>query len=98
MKYISDSYGELFRSDTFCKTALRNEARTYLRDLCRQRKRETKFSALSQHEMDKICTVDKHPSDSIIFTAYGYALHIQDELVADVFANLLEQAQSILIL
>ncbi len=29
------------------KTVLCNEARTYLRDLSRQRKRETEFSALS---------------------------------------------------
>ena len=33
-----------------------------------------------------------------LFTAYSYALHIRDELVADAFANLPEQEQSILIL
>lgn len=33
-----------------------------------------------------------------IFTAYGYALHIRDELVADAFASLPEQEQGILIL
>ena len=32
------------------------------------------------------------------FTAYGYALHIRDELVADAFASLPEQEQGILIL
>ena len=56
MKYIPDDYGERCRFDAFCKTVLRNEARTYLRDLCRQRKQETKFSSLSQYEMDKLCT------------------------------------------
>ena len=98
MKYISDSYGERCRFDAFCKTVLRNEAKTYLRDLCRQRKRETQFSALSQYEMDKLCTMDEYPSDSVVFTAYGYALHIRDELVADAFASLPEQEQGILIL
>lgn len=98
MKYIPDGYGERCRFDAFCKTVLRNEARTHLRDLGRQRNRETQFSALSQHEMDKLCTVDEYPSDSIMFTAYGYILHIRDELVADAFANLPEQEQSILIL
>ena len=98
MKYIPDGYGERCRFDAFCKTVLRNEARTHLRDLGRQRNRETQFSALSQHEMDKLCTVDEYPSDSILFTAYSYALHIRDELVADAFANLPEQEQSILIL
>lgn len=98
MKYISDSYGERCRFDTFCKTVLRNEARSYLRDLCRQRKRETEFSALSQYEMDKLCTLDEYPSDSVVFTTFGCDLHIRDELVADAFVSLPEQEQSILIL
>ena len=98
MKYISDSYGERCRFDAFCKTVLRNEAKTYLRDLCRQRNRETEFSALSQQEMDKLCTVDEYPSDSTQFTAYGYTLHIRDKLVAAAFASLPEQEQDILIL
>ena len=70
MKYTPDGYGERCRFDAFCKTVLRNEARTHLRDLARQRNRETEFSALSQHEMDKLCTVDGYPSDSFLFTAY----------------------------
>ena len=98
MKYISDSYGERCRFDAFCKTVIRNEAKTYLRDLCRQRKRETQFSALSQYEMDKLCTMDEYPSDSFVSSAFGYALHIRDELVADTFASLPEREQSILIL
>ena len=98
MKYIPDDYGERCRFDAFCKTVLRNEARTYLRDLGRQRKRETEFSALLQHEMDKLCTMDEYPSDSVVFTAFGCDLHIRDELVAEPFASLPEQEQSILIL
>ena len=57
MKYTPDGYGERCRFDAFCKTVLRNEAKTYLRDLYRQRKRETQFSALSQYEMDKFYTM-----------------------------------------
>ena len=98
MKYTPDGYGERCRFDAFCKTVLRNEARTHLRDLGRQRSRETEFSALSQQELDKLCTVDEYPSDSTLFTAYGYALHISDELVADAVASLPEQEQGILIL
>ena len=98
MKYITDGYGERCRFDAFCKTVLRNEARPYLRDLARQRNRETEFSALSQYEMDKLCMVDEYPSDSILFTVYGYTLHIRDELVAEAFVSLSEQEQSILVL
>ena len=98
MKCIPDDYGERCRFDAFCKTVLRNEARTHLRDLGRQRNREIEFSALSQHEMDKLCTVDESPSDSVVFTAFGCDLHIRDELVADAFASLPGQEQDILIL
>ena len=55
-------------------------------------------AALARSTMDKLCTVDEYPSDSILFTAYGYALHIHDELVAAAFASLPEQEQGILIL
>ena len=98
MKYISDDYGERCRFDTYCKVVLRNEAKNHLRDLSRQRSREIQFSSLSQHEIDKLCTVDEYPSDSILFTAYGYVLHIRNELVAAAFAGLPEQEQGILIL
>ena len=98
MKHIPDDYGERCRFDAFCKTVLRNEAKTYLRDLDRHRKRETQFSALSQHEMNKLCTVDRYPSDGFVFSSHGYIMHIESELVADAFANLPEREQSILIL
>ncbi len=98
MTYIFDEFGARHQFDAFCKTVLRNEARTHLRDLGRQRNRETEFSALSQHEMGKLCTMDEYPSDSVVFTAYGYTLHIRDELMAAAFACLPEQEQGILIL
>ena len=41
---------------------------------------------------------DEYPSDSFIFSAFGYDLHIRDELVAGAFATLPEQEQQILIL
>lgn len=98
MKYIPDDYGERCRFDAFCKTVLRHEAMNYFRELNRQRKRAIQFSALYQYEMDKLCSMDEYPSDSFVFSAFGYALHIRDELVADAFASLPEREQSILIL
>ena len=58
-------YGEQCRFDAFCKKVLRNEARAYLRNMKRQREREALFSDLSQAELDKLCVVDRYPSDSI---------------------------------
>lgn len=98
MKYIPDDYGERCRFDAFCKTVLRHEAMNYFRELNRQRKRAIQFSALCQYEMDKLCSMDEYPSDSFVSSAFGYALHIRDELVADTFASLPEREQSILIL
>lgn len=91
-------YGEQCRFDAFCKKVLRNEARAYLRNMKRQREREAFFSDLSQAELDKLCVVDRYPSDSIVFSSHGYDLHIDNELVAAAFAELTQQAQSILIL
>lgn len=98
MKYIPDDYGECYRFDAFCKTVLRHEAMNYFRELNRQRKRAIQFSTLCQHEMDKLCSMDEYPSDSFVFSAFGYDLHIRDELVAGAFATLPEQEQKILIL
>ena len=89
---------ERHRYDAFCKTVLRNEAISYLKSLGRRREKETEFSALPQAEMDKLCTLDVHPSDSFLFSAFGYDLPIQDEFIAGAFASLPEQEQQILIL
>ena len=75
-------YGEQCRFDTFCKKVLRNEARAYLRNMKRQREREAFFSDLSQAELDKLCVMDRYPS----------------ELVAEAFSALPQTEQSILIL
>ena len=47
---------------------------------------------------DKLSVVDDYPSDSYVFSSYGYDLLIDNELVAEAFASLPEQEQSILIL
>ena len=98
MIYAFNEYEERCRFDAFCKVVLRHEAIDYFRELRRQRKREIQFNTLSQHEMDKFCTLNDYPSDSFVFSAFGYDLHIRDELVAGAFATLPEQEQKILIL
>ena len=57
----------------------------------RQRDRQVSISALSQADMDKLCTADCYPSDSFTFSSHGYDLHINNELVADAFASLSAQ-------
>ena len=98
MNEYTFDYVERNRLDAFCKTVLRNEAINYLSELARRRDREKSLDTLPQAEMDKLCTLDDYPSDSFVFSAFGYALHIRDELVAGAFVKLPEQEQQILIL
>ena len=86
------------RYDAFCKAVLRNEAKDYLREMGQQRDREKSLDALTQQELDKLSTVDYYPSDSYVFSPHGYDLLIDNELVAEAFASLPQQEQSILIL
>ena len=53
---------------------------------------------MSQAELDKLCVVDRYPSDSIVFSSHGYDLHIDNKLVAEAFSALPQTEQSILIL
>ena len=98
MDAIPRNYEARCLFDSFCKTVLRNEARSYLSEMKRRRERETPFSALSQAELDKLFTVDHYPSDSYVFSSHGCDLHIDNELVAEAFAALSSMEQSILIL
>ena len=86
------------RYDAFCKAVLRNEAKDYLREMGQQRDREKSLDALTQQELDKLSTVDYYPSDSYVFSSHGYDLLIDNELVAEAFASLPQQEQSIVIL
>ena len=98
MNEYTFDYVERNRLDAFCKTVRLKSAITYLSELARRRDREKSLDTLPQADMDKLCTMDEYPSDSVLFTAYGYDLHIRDELMADAFASLPEQEQQILIL
>ena len=70
----------------------------YLRELQRRRDRETSLDALSQSELDKLCTYNSYPSDGYVFSSHGYDLLINNELVADAFSKLPATEQSIMIL
>lgn len=98
MTYVFDEHGERHRFDAFCKTVLRHESTNYFRELNRQRKYSIQFSALSQSELGKLYTVDEYPSDSFIFSAFGYVLYLHEEMMADAFSRLPESEQTILIL
>ena len=60
--------------------------------------REKSFSVLSLEELGELTSVDHYPSEEFVFSSYGCDLHIDNELVANAFAALPKQEQSILIL
>ena len=49
-------------------------------------------------ELGQLTSVDHYPSEEFVFSSYGCDAHIDDELVANAFAALSKQEQSILIL
>lgn len=60
MEAIPRDYGQ-GQFDAFCKKVLKNEARAYLRNMKRQRDRETTFSDLPQQEQSILilyCVLD----------------------------------------
>ena len=70
----SDCCKQCRRFDAFCKTVLRHEMLTFFGSLRRQQKREISLSDLPASYMDSLSTRDEYPSDSYIFSAFGYAL------------------------
>ena len=75
-----------------------NQYMEYIREMKRRASRETSLERLPMSDMDKLCSADDYPSDSYVFSYCGYDLPISSEQVADAFASLPEQEQSILIL
>ncbi len=95
---IPRDYDKRRRFDAFYKAVLGNETRSYMRSLCRQRKHEFSLYDVPWEKMDKLCTADDYPSDRYVFSYCGYNLPIRSQQVADAFASLPDQEQSILIL
>ena len=98
MNEYTFDYVERNRLDAFCKTVLRNEAITYLSGRAGRGDRKKPLATLPQTERAKLGTREEDPGDSLVFSAFGYDLHIRDELIAGAFASLPEQEQQILIL
>lgn len=84
--------------DRYCKLVLQHGAIDFLREQKYRRDNETVFSALRQTELDRLRTTEHYPSESYVFTTHGCALIINNEQVAEAFADLSAQEQSILIL
>ena len=93
------SYTHLWgQFDRYCKLVLYHEAIDYLREMQRRRDMEISLDELSPAQWDKLSVTDDYPCESYVFHSHGYDLRIDNELVAEAFAVLPQQEQSILIL
>ena len=92
------SLATMANSTDSMRSVLRNEARNYHRNKKRLLDREKSFSVLSLEELGQLTSVDHYPSEEFVFSSYGCDLHLDNELVANAFAALPKQEQSILIL
>ena len=98
MKEYTPDYVKCCQFDRYCKLVLYHEAIDYLREMQRYRKYQISLEDISPAQWDKFSTRDEYPCDSFVFSVFGYALHIRNELVAGAFVRLPEQEQQILIL
>ena len=98
METPNRKFGEWGRFDRYCKLVLYHEAIDYLREMQRRRDMEISLDELSPADWDKLSVRDDYPCESYIFHSHGYDLRIDNELVAEAFAVLPQQEQSILIL
>lgn len=98
MEAIPRKYGEWGQFDRYCKLVLYHEAIDYLREMQRRRDMEISLDELSPAQWDKLSVTDDYPCESYVFHSHGYDLRIDNELVAEAFAVLPQQEQSILIL
>ena len=98
METPNRKFGEWGQFDRYCKLVLYHEAIDYLREMQRRRDMEISLDELSPADWDKLSVRDDYPCESYIFHSHGYDLRIDNELVAEAFAVLPQQEQSILIL
>ena len=63
MDAIPHDYEARCLFDAFCKTVLRNEAKSYLSEMKRRRDREVSLGSLSQADLDKLFTVDHYSNN-----------------------------------
>ena len=84
--------------DSFCKTVLRNQARTIYASEKRRNKRFTSLEALTPSELSQLAIVNVYDSDCVIIKIYDYEINIEDLLLAQAIEHLSKRQQDIILL
>lgn len=84
--------------DSFCKTVMRNQARTIYEDNRRWHNRYVSLEALTPDDLAKICSFDNYEAECIFFTTFDYEIPIEDVLIAQALETLSKRRQDIILL
>ena len=84
--------------DAFCKKVLRNEARDYLDELARKRKREICFSELPIEVMEQIAVCDAYFVEDKTFGVLDHSVYIDNDELAGAIAALPIDKRDIILL
>ena len=84
--------------DSFCKTVLRNQARTIYEDNRRWQNRFISLEALTPDDLAKLYSFDNYDAESIFFTAFDYEIPIENILIAQAIESLSKRRQDVVLL
>ncbi len=84
--------------DAFCKKVLRNEARDFLDELARSRRREIFFSELPVEVMEQLSTNDTYFAGDKTFGVLDYAVYVDNDDLAEAIATLPIDKRDIILL
>ena len=98
MKPHSHDVGVARAFDCFCKKVLRNEARDYLDELARKRKREICFSELPIEAMEQIAVCDAYFVEDKAFGVLEHTVYIDNDELAEAIAALPIDRRDIILL
>lgn len=84
--------------DAFCKKVLRNEARDYLDEIARKRKREILFSELPVEVMEQLSVNDSYFMEDKTFGVLDQAVYIDNDELAEAVAALPTEKRDIILL
>ena len=89
--------GKVLAFDSYCKKIMRNETRSFYRELERQQARVL-FSELSQNDLKQLYTYDTYFAPTRLFSVFEYKIVIQNDVLADAVSLLSEQQKNIILL
>lgn len=84
--------------DSFCKTVLRNEAKTGHREINRRSQMEVSMSELPESAMEQLAVYDEYPWDYASFQIGNETVYVKNERLAEALAAIPEKDRNIILM